>query len=75
LVAFHDLLVSRTIANATEQVSEMPDLRSTARRDPEGHVRRRWKTSVSGEQVPLVTHPDELANVLMFSTGPLHRPI
>ena len=65
-VAFNDLLVSRYIANAIEQVSEMPDLRGTALRGPEGHVRREWKATVSGEQVPLITHPDELAGVNLF---------
>ena len=65
-VAFYDLLMGRYLATLIDQVAEMPDLRGTARRDPEGHVRKGWKAAVSGEQVPLVTSPDELANVNLF---------
>jgi len=65
-VAFRDLLVARTIANAIDQVSEMPDLRGAALKAPEGRRRKEWKATVSGEQVPLVTSPDELANVNLF---------
>ena len=65
-VAFRDLLVGRTIANAIDQVSEMPDLRGTALRGPEGRVRTQWKATVNGEQVPLVTSPDELSSVNLF---------
>src|SRR3972149_5287039 len=38
----------------------------TARRGPQGQLRRDWKATVSGEQVPLVTSPDELAGVNLF---------
>ena len=65
-VAFRDLIVGRCIANAIDQVAEMPELRGTARRGPEGHVRRDWKVQVSGEQVPLVTSPDELTSINLF---------
>jgi len=65
-VAFRDLLTARYTANAIDQLSELPELRGTARRGPEGHVRKGWKATVSGEQVPLVTSPDELANVNLF---------
>ncbi len=65
-VAFRDLLVGHYIANAIDQLSEMPDLRGTARSGPQGNTRREWKAKVSGEQVPLVTSPDELANVNLF---------
>lgn len=65
-IAFRDLLTARYTANMIDQLAEMPELRGTARRGPEGHVRREWKATVSGEQVPLVTSPDELASVNLF---------
>ena len=65
-VAFQDLPVGRYLATAIDQISEMPDLRGTALSGPEGRRRMEWKATVSGEQVPLVTSPDELASVNLF---------
>ena len=65
-VAFHDLLVGRYLATAIDQISEMPDLRGTALSGPQGRRRREWKATVTGDQVPLVTSPDELATVNLF---------
>lgn len=65
-VAFRDLLVARYIANAIDQLSEMPDMRGGAATNPEGYRRREWKATANVEQTPLVAHPDELANVNLF---------
>ncbi len=66
-VAFRDMLVARTIANAIDQVSVMPELRGASSQGQQAaQVRKEWKATVSGEQVPLVTSPDELANVNLF---------
>lgn len=62
-VAFRDMLVARTIANAVDQVSEMKGGTTTAQT---GVLKTEWKATVDGEQVPLVTSPDELANVNLF---------
>ncbi len=58
-VAFRDLLIARYLGAVIEQVSPMPDSRT----DPEGETLKEWKTTVSGEQVPLVESPDELPGV------------
>ena len=66
-VAFRDMLVARTIANAIDQVSEMPDMKGGAGKNTQtGVLRKEWKASVGGEQVPLVTSPDQLAGVNLF---------
>jgi gentisate 1,2-dioxygenase len=65
-VAFRDLLVARFIANAIDQLSEMPDMRGGAATSPEGRRRRDWKATASVEQLPLVANPDDLANVNLF---------
>jgi len=65
-VAFRDLLVARYIANAIDQVSEMPDMRGGAATTPEGYKRREWKATASVEQPSLVANPDELAEVNLF---------
>ena len=65
-VAFRDLLVARYIANAIDQLSEMPDMRGGAATSPEGLRRRDWKATANVEQLPLVANPDELANVNLF---------
>jgi quercetin dioxygenase-like cupin family protein len=61
-IAFRDLLVAQYLGAVLEQVSEMPDVRT----NPKGDVVKDWKTRVSGEQIPLVTHPDELAGLNVF---------
>jgi gentisate 1,2-dioxygenase len=64
-VAFRDLLVAPYIANTIDQVSSMPDQNgggSTAK----GEKLTDWKAGVIGDQVPLVTHPDQLAQVNLF---------
>jgi gentisate 1,2-dioxygenase len=65
-VAFRDLLMGHAIANTIDQVSEMPDARGAPQKRPEDFARREWKATVGGEQVPLVTHPDELSKVNLF---------
>jgi gentisate 1,2-dioxygenase len=65
-VAFRDLLVAPYIANTIDQVSNMPDPDSGSGTVSKGVKRSDWKARVSGEQVPLVTHPDELASVNLF---------
>ena len=63
-VAFRDMLVARTIANAVDQVSEMTNTGGTTAQT--GVLKKEWKATVNGDQVPLVTSPDELANVNLF---------
>ena len=65
-VAFRDLLVARYIANAIDQLSEMPDMRGGAATNPEGLRRRDWKATANVEQLPLVANPDDLAGVNLF---------
>jgi mannose-6-phosphate isomerase-like protein (cupin superfamily) len=65
-VAFRDFLVGSYIANAIDQVSEMPDLRGTAATTATGPKRGDWRAEVSGEQVPLITHPDQLTRLNLF---------
>ena len=65
-VAFRDLVMGRYLGNTIEQVSDMPDMRGSGATGPEGHRRREWQAEVTGEQVPLVTHPAQLANVNLF---------
>jgi gentisate 1,2-dioxygenase len=65
-IAFRDMLVARTIANAIDQVAVMPELQGAPQRGPSGKVRHEWKATVTGEQVPLVTSPDELSKVNLF---------
>jgi quercetin dioxygenase-like cupin family protein len=65
-VAFRDLMVAPYIANTIDQVSMMPDASTGAATVAKGVVRGNWKVEVSGEQVPLVTHPDQLATVNLF---------
>ncbi len=65
-VAFQDLLISPYLATLIEQVSEMPDLRSNPLSAPVGRKLREWKATVTGEQVPLLTNPDELASANLF---------
>jgi gentisate 1,2-dioxygenase len=66
-VAFRDMLIGRYIANAIDQVSTMPEMRGDAARRPGGPKQRKdWKATVSGEQVPLVTSPDQLAGLNLF---------
>jgi gentisate 1,2-dioxygenase len=65
-VAFRDLLIGEAIGNTIDQVSAMPDARSAMPKGAEGYERRDWKAKVSGEQLALVTSPDELATVNLF---------
>jgi quercetin dioxygenase-like cupin family protein len=66
-VAFRDMLVARTIANAVDQVSEMPDMKGAAGKTTQtGVLKKEWKATVGTEQVPLVGSPDDLANVNLF---------
>jgi len=65
-VAFRDMLVAPYIANAIDQLSDTPDLRGTGATAADGARRKDWKAGVSAEQVPLVTHPDELASANLF---------
>lgn len=65
-VAFRDMLVAPYIANGIDQLSETPDLRDTATTTAGGTRRGDWKARVSGEQIPLVTHPDELIDTNLF---------
>ncbi len=65
-VAFEDLMLCQYTAKTMEQVTEMPDFRGGAYSAPDGVVRKGWKTTVNGDQVPLVTSPDELANANLF---------
>jgi len=66
-VAFRDMLVAPYIANAIDQLKETPDLRGDATSGIEGRRSRPdWKARVPGEQIPLITHPDELATTNLF---------
>lgn len=65
-IAFRDMLLARYIANAIDQVSVMPDLLGAPRSGPTAEVLKEWKATVTGDQVPLVTSPDELAGVNLF---------
>lgn len=65
-VAFRDYLVGGYIANAIDQVSEMPDLRGGAATTASGPRRTEWEAEVSGEQLPLLTHPRELSQTNLF---------
>lgn len=65
-VAFRDSMVGRYLANGIDQLSEMPDLRGGATTTTQGHRRGEWKAGVSGDQTPLVTHPDQLASTNLF---------
>jgi quercetin dioxygenase-like cupin family protein len=58
--------MARYIANAIDQVAEMPDLKGTARRGPQGRRRREWKATATVEQTPLVASPDELSGINLF---------
>ncbi len=61
------MLIAPYIANAIDQLRETPDLRGDATSGIDGRRSREdWKARVSGEQVPLITHPDELASVNLF---------
>ncbi len=61
-IAFRDLLVAQYLGAVVDQVSEMPEVRT----DPKGELRPEWKATVSGEQIALVTTPDELSGVNVF---------
>ncbi|MBA2690422.1 MAG: cupin domain-containing protein [Burkholderiales bacterium] len=65
-VAFRDMLVAPYIANTIDQVSDTPDLRGAATTLSGGVRRKDWKARVTGEQAPLITHPDELAGANLF---------
>jgi gentisate 1,2-dioxygenase len=65
-VAFRDLLVAPFIANTIDQVSAMPDQGEGGGTVAKGKIRGNWKVEVSGDQVPLVTHPDQLETVNLF---------
>jgi quercetin dioxygenase-like cupin family protein len=65
-IAFRDMLLARYIANAIDQVAVMPELKGAPQRGPTGTVRKEWKATVSGEQPPLVTSPDELSKTNLF---------
>ena len=66
-IAFRDLLVSPYIANFIDQISETPDNEGDSATQSGGtRASDSWKASVSGDQVSLVTHPDQLASVNMF---------
>jgi gentisate 1,2-dioxygenase len=65
-VAFRDLLVAPYIANTIDQVSNMPGANGGASTVAKGQKHGDWKVRVSGEQVPLITHPDELKTVNLF---------
>ncbi|MDP2645401.1 MAG: cupin domain-containing protein [Desulfobacterales bacterium] len=66
-IAFRDLLISPYIANSIDQISETPDNAGDATTQSSGkHVTTGWKASVGGEQVSLITHPDQLATENMY---------
>jgi quercetin dioxygenase-like cupin family protein len=65
-VAFRDLMIAPFIANTIDQVSNMPDADGGSVTVSKGKKRGNWKVGVSGEQTPLVTHPDELETVNLF---------
>jgi gentisate 1,2-dioxygenase len=65
-VAFRDMLVARTIANAIDQVSEMPGQQGPARAGQASVLKKEWRATVTGEQVDLVTSPDQQANINLF---------
>ncbi len=44
-------------------MSDTPDARGTSTSNPQGKRREEWKAKATVEQVPLVSHPDELAGV------------
>jgi quercetin dioxygenase-like cupin family protein len=44
----------------------MPDVGGGAATSAAGHRRIEWRSRVTGEQIPLVTSPEELANVNLF---------
>ena len=49
------MLVARTIANAVDQVSEMPGIGGAAAKNTQtGVLKKEWKATVDVEQVPLV---------------------
>ncbi len=66
-IAFRDQLIAPYIANSIDQISETPDnegealTQSSAKR-----TYTDWKTSVHGDQVSLVTNPDQLTSVNLF---------
>ncbi len=69
-VAFRHVAVRDYTANYIEQLIKTPDLDGDASKDnltvSQGKVREDWKAKVPGDQVSLVTHPDQLAGVNMF---------
>lgn len=70
-IAFRHSAVRDYIANFIEQLDEKPDSSlslETARRTllSKGNIYKDWKRKVDGDQVPLVTHPDELQEVNLF---------
>jgi quercetin dioxygenase-like cupin family protein len=65
-VAFRDLLVAPYIANTIDQVSAMPSQDGGAGTVAKGIPRGDWKVQVDGEQISLVTHPDQLAETNLF---------
>ncbi|MDB5793706.1 MAG: hypothetical protein JWR25_85 [Noviherbaspirillum sp.] len=67
-VAFIHTAVRDYTANHIEQLAKTPDgaAGSGGLTTSQGKVRVGWKAKVSGDQVSLVTHPDELAEVNMF---------
>jgi quercetin dioxygenase-like cupin family protein len=66
-IAFRDMLVAPYIANSIDQLSETPDLDGVSTTSILGsRNKNEWKTQVHGDQVDLITHPDQLNTVNMF---------
>ncbi len=66
-VAFRHNAVRDYTANNIEQISNTPDLTGEEIQELKGKRRNKdWKSEVPGEQVSLVTHPDQLSSVSLF---------
>ena len=65
-IGLRDLMMAGYIANALDQVSEIPVTGSAPPPTPEGYRQREWAAAVSAEQVPLVASPAEQKNVNLF---------
>ncbi len=65
-VAFRDMLIAPYIANAIDQVSELPDNAGEETKSKGKRTRGDWKRTVQEPRVTSVTHPDQLASVNMF---------
>lgn len=65
-IAFRDMLVAPYIANAIDQLQESSDITGKPAGKMSGSNHNDWKVTVNGDQVPLVTSPEELASVNLF---------